>query len=51
MNKKEKIIHRFLEDNFEVIIEMPETNHEKEYSIINELRSMMNHELLLQINK
>ena len=51
MNRIEKVVHKFLEDEMEVVIEMPTTNHEREFSIINEVINMMNNELLLQLNK
>lgn len=49
--EKEKIIHSFEEDNIEIIIEMPSEDYERDTKCIKDISSIMNNELLLQLNK
>lgn len=51
MKGKEKIIHKFIEDNIEVIIEMPEIDNESNKKYIEDIKHIMNNEMLLQLNK
>lgn len=47
----DKSTHRYEEDEIEVIIEMPSTNKENDIYVINDIKTIMTNELLLQLNK
>lgn len=46
-----KIVQQYIEDEIKITIEMPEPNKDRDREAIDEIRSIMNNELLLQINK
>lgn len=46
-----KIIHKYQDCNIKVIIEIPVQNKANDIDIINDIKQIMNNELLLQINK
>lgn len=48
---KEKIVHKYNENDIEIIIEIPTENNEEDKKCIEDITRMMNDELLLQLNK
>lgn len=46
-----KIIHKYQDYNIKVIIEIPVQNQERDTDLINDIKKIMNNELLSQINK
>ncbi len=46
-----KIIHKYQDYNIKVIIEIPVQNEERDTDLINDIKKIMNNELLSQINK
>ena len=52
MEKENKHIkHTYKEDDIEVVIEMPSINMVRDKDKIDEIKTIMNNELLLQISK
>lgn len=52
MERESKHIkHTYKEDNIEVVIEIPSINIKRDTDKINEIKTIMNNELLLQISK
>lgn len=46
-----KIVEQYIENGIKIMIEMPEPNEERDKEVIEEVRNIMNNELLLQMNK
>lgn len=46
-----KILHKYIEGNIEIIIEMPVPDYKRDKECIKEINTIMNNELLLQLNK
>ena len=46
-----KIIHRYQNEGISVVIEMPKENDSQCKDLMDDIRDIMNNELLLQINR
>lgn len=46
-----KIVEQYIENGIKIKIEMPEPNEERDKEVIEEVRNIMNNELLMQMNK
>ena len=42
---------KFIEDNIEIIIEVPEVDEQKNNNYIEDIKTIMNNEMLLQLNR
>ena len=47
----DKNTHHYEEDEIKIVIEMPSANKENDIYVINDIKTIMTNELLLQLNK